>query len=186
MTWLLPTSVPAGLCIAVTSFITTDLASAPFLWMLPLALYLLTFVAVFRERPWVPQCLVLRLLPYVLAPLAISLFGSGKTYWFANILLNLAVFTLISLACHGETYRLRAAASRLTEFYLWTSFGGVLGGVFAGLVAPHLFNNTYEYPILIVAALSVLPGVFSGGVRRSIREAGPGLVAAAVDSRCGF
>jgi len=67
----------------------------------------------------------------------------------------------------------------LTEFYLWTSFGGVLGGVFAGLVAPHLFNNTYEYPILIVAALSVLPGVCSEGPRHVFREAGPGLIAAA-------
>ena len=178
--WSLLTSVPAGLCIAVTSFITTDLASAPLLWMLPLALYLLTFVAVFRDRPWVSQNLVLRILPYVLAPLAISLFGSGKTYWLANILLNLAAFVLISLACHGEAYRLRPAPGRLTEFYLWTSFGGVLGGVFAGLAAPHLFNNTYEYPILIVAALSVLPGMFAGGARQFFREAGPGLVAAAV------
>ncbi len=179
-TWPLLTSVPAGLCIAVTSFITTDLASAPFLWMLPLALYLLTFVAVFRERPWISHGAVLRLLPYVLAPLAISLFGGGKTYWFANILLNLVAFTLISLACHGEVYRLRPAASRLTEFYLWTSFGGVLGGAFAGLAAPHLFNDTYEYPILIVAALAVLPGVFTGGRRHFLVEAGPGLIAAAV------
>jgi len=178
--WPLLTSVPAGLCIAVTSFITTDLASAPFLWMLPLALYLLTFVAVFRERPWVSQGLVLRLLPYVLAPLAISLFGSGKAYWLANVLLNLVAFVLIALACHGEAYRLRPAASQLTEFYLWTSFGGVLGGVFAGLAAPHLFNNTYEYPILIVGALLVLPGVFSGGPRHFFREAGPGLIAAAI------
>jgi spermidine synthase len=178
--WPLLTAVPAGLCIAVTSFIATDLAAAPFLWVVPLALYLLTFVAVFRDRPWVSHALVLRLLPYVLAPLAISVFGSGKTYWLANVLLNLTAFTLISLACHGEAYRLRPAASRLTEFYLWTSFGGVLGGVFAGIAAPHLFNYTYEYPILIVAALAVLPGLFSGGARHFIREAAPGLTAAAV------
>jgi spermidine synthase len=178
--WPLLTAVPAGLCIAVTSFIATDLAAAPFLWVVPLALYLLTFVAVFRDRPWVSHALVLRLLPYVLAPLAISVFGSGKTYWLANVLLNLTAFTLISLACHGEAYRLRPAASRLTEFYLWTSFGGVLGGVFAGIAAPHLFNYTYEYPILIVAALAVLSGLFSGGARHFIREAAPGLTAAAV------
>jgi spermidine synthase len=177
--WPLLTSVPAGLCIAITSFITTDLASAPFLWMLPLALYLLTFVAVFRDRPWLPQAAILRLLPYVLAPLAISLFGSGKTYWFANIFLNLTAFTLIALACHGEAYRLRPQAGRLTEFYLWTSFGGVLGGAFAGLAAPHLFDNIYEYPILIVAALAVLPGMFSAGARQFVREAAPGLIAAA-------
>jgi hypothetical protein len=178
--WPLLTAIPAGLCIAVTSFIATDLAAAPFLWVVPLALYLLTFVAVFRDRPWISHALVLRLLPYVLAPLAISVFGSGKTYWFANVLLNLTAFTLIALACHGEAYRLRPAASRLTEFYLWTSFGGVLGGAFAGIAAPHLFNYTYEYPILIVAALVVLPGLFAGGARHVIREAAPGLIAAAV------
>jgi hypothetical protein len=178
--WPLLTAIPAGLCIAVTSFIATDLAAAPFLWVVPLALYLLTFVAVFRDRPWISHELVLRILPYVLAPLAISVFGSGKTYWLANVLLNLTAFTLIALACHGETYRLRPAASRLTEFYLWTSFGGVLGGVFAGIAAPHLFNYTYEYPILIAAALAVLPGLFAGGARHVIREAAPGLIAAAV------
>jgi hypothetical protein len=178
--WPLLTAVPAGLCIAVTSFIATDLAAAPFLWVLPLALYLLTFVAVFRDRPWVSHSLVLRLLPYVLTPLAISVFGSGKTYWFAIILLNLTAFTLISLACHAEAYRLRPGASRLTEFYLLTSFGGVLGGLFAGIAAPHVFSYTYEYPILIVFALLALPGVFSGGVRHFIREAAPGLIATAV------
>ncbi len=179
--------MPAGLCIAVTSFITTDLASAPFLWMLPLALYLLTFVAVFRDRPWVPQGVVLRLLPYVLAPLAISLFGSGKTYWFANILLNLAAFTLdfARLPWRGLSPA-GLQASRLTEFYLWTSFGGALGGVFAGLAAPHLFNNTYEYPILIVAALSVLPGLYLRRRASLLGEAAPGLIAAALASRCGF
>jgi predicted O-methyltransferase YrrM len=177
--WPPLTAIPAGLCIAVTSFITTDLASAPFLWMVPLALYLLTFVAVFRERPWIPGAWVLRLLPYVLAPLGISLFGSGKTYWFANVLLNLVAFTLIALACHGEAYRLRPHAGRLTEFYLWTAFGGVLGGALAGLAAPHLFNNTYEYPILIAVSLFLLPGFLSGGVRHLVGEAAPGLIGAA-------
>jgi len=75
---------------------------------------------------------------------------------------------------------MRPDADRLTEFYLWMSFGGVLGGVFAGLAAPHLFNNIYEYPILIVAALVALPGTLSQGTRRCLREAAPGLIAAAV------
>jgi spermidine synthase len=179
-TWTILTAVPAGLCIAVTSFITTDLAAAPFLWVLPLALYLMTFVAVFRDRPWASHAVVLRLLPYILTPLAISVLGGDKVYWFAIVLLNLAAFTLIALACHGEAYRLRPEAGRLTEFYLLTSFGGALGGVFAGLTAPHLFNNIYEYPILIVAALLVLPGMFSEGARHFIREAAPGLIAAMI------
>jgi spermidine synthase len=100
-------------------------------------------------------------------------------YWLGNIALNLAGFVLIALACHGEAYRRRPAPDRLTEFYLWTSFGGVLGGMFAGLVAPHVFNNIYEYPILIVAALPVLPKMFAGGARHFIRQAAPGLIAAA-------
>jgi hypothetical protein len=179
-TWTVLMGVPAGLCIAVTAFITTDLAAAPFLWVLPLALYLLTFVAVFRERPWISHALVLRLLPYVIAPLAISVLGGDKLYWFAIITLNLAAFVLIALACHGEAYARRPEPSRLTEFYLWTSFGGVVGGVFAGLIAPNIFNNIYEYPILIVAALLAMPGIFAGGVGRFVREAAPPLMAAAL------
>jgi hypothetical protein len=164
----------------MTSYITMDLAAAPFLWVLPLALYLLTFVAVFRERPWIPHAQVLRLLPYVLAPLVICILGGDKVHWFAIILLNLIAFVLIALACHGESYLLRPAADRLTDFYLWTSFGGVLGGVFAGLIAPNVFNNIYEYPTLIVAALLILPGMFTGGLRHFLREAWPGLLAAAL------
>jgi predicted O-methyltransferase YrrM len=178
--WTLLMAAPAGLCIAMTAFITTDLAAAPFFWVLPLALYLLTFVAVFRERPWIPHAQVLRLLPYVVAPLAVTLLGGVKVFWLVNIILNLTAFVLIALACHGEAYRRRPGPARLTEFYLWTSFGGVVGGVFAGLVAPHVFANTYEYPILISVALLALPGIFTGGARHVVREVAPPLMAAAV------
>lgn len=177
--WIMLTAVPAGMVIAVTSYITTDLAAAPFLWVVPLALYLLTFVAVFRERPWVPHAWVIRLLPYVVAPLAVSVLGGSKVHWLAVIALNLFAFVLIALACHGEAYRRRPEPGWLTEFYLWTAFGGVLGGVFAGLIAPNVFSDIYEYPILIAAALMVLPGLFAGGARHFLREAAPGLIAAA-------
>jgi spermidine synthase len=180
VTWTVLMAVPAGLCIAVTAFITTDLAAAPFFWVFPLALYLLTFVGVFRERPWISHALVLRLLPYVIAPLAISVIGGDKVYWFAIITLNLAAFVLIALACHGEAYVRRPEPGRLTEFYLWTAFGGVIGGVFAGLVSPNVFNNVYEYPILIAAALLAMPRMFAGGLGWFVREAAPPLIAAAV------
>ena len=180
LSWMALTAVPAGLVVAVTAYITTDIAAAPFLWVFPLALYLLTFVAVFRERPWFPHAAVLRYLPYVVAPLAVSILGRDKVHWAAIIVLNLIAFVMIALACHGEAYRRRPQPERLTEFYLWTSFGGVLGGVFAGLIAPNVFNNIYEYPILIAAALLVLPGMFAGGYRQFLRDAAPGLIAAAV------
>jgi hypothetical protein len=76
--------------------------------------------------------------------------------------------------------RAAPAPARLTEFYLWTSFGGVLGGIFAGLLAPLLFNRTSEYPILIVAALLALPGAFGGSVRDYLWRIWPALAVAAL------
>src|SRR5262249_8350586 len=101
---------------------------------------------------------------------------------------NLAALFALSLACHGALYAQRPAPARLTEFYLWTSFGGVLGGIFAGLLAPHLFNRAYEYPILVVAALLVLPGVASGGLRAFLIRVWPALAAlvAAIVLRLGL
>jgi hypothetical protein len=180
LTWTLLTALPAGLVVALTSYITTDLAAAPFFWVLPLALYLLTFVAVFRERPWIAHAQVLRFVPFVLAALVTNVLGGDKVFWLVFLLLNLTAFVFIALACHGEAYCRRPAADRLTEFYLWTSFGGMLGGVFAGLIAPNLFNNIYEYPMLIAAALLVLPGTFAGGPRHFLREVWPGLMATAL------
>lgn len=180
LNWASLAAIPAGLCIAVTSYISMDLAAVPFLWVLPLALYLLTFVAVFRERPWLPHAHVLRFVPYVVIPLALGVLGGDKGHWLLMILVNLGAFVVLALACHGEAYRRRPAADRLTEFYLWTSLGGVLGGLFAGLVAPNAFNNVYEYPILIVAALLALPGMFAGGTRAVLRDLWPGLTAAAL------
>lgn len=144
--------------IAVTAYVTTDVAAAPFFWVLPLALYLLTFVALFRDRPWVNDATVVRLLLFAVAPVAISVLGGDKVYWLPVIILNLLAFLLLTLVCHGALYRRRPEPARLTEFYLWTSFGGVLGGVFAGLIAPNIFSGTYEYPILITASLLMIPG----------------------------
>jgi hypothetical protein len=186
LSWIVLAAIPSALVIAVTAYISTDLAAAPFLWVLPLALYLLTFVAVFRERPWIDHALVQRLLPYGVAPLAISAFGGDRAFWFLIITLNLLIFVFIALGCHGEAYRTRPHRGRLTEFYLWISFGGALGGVFAGLIAPNVFNNTYEYPILLAAALLVLPGMFEGGWQRFIRDAGPGLFASAILAMTGL
>ena len=174
LSWIMLAAIPVGLVIATTAYVTTDVAAAPFLWVLPLALYLLTFVALFRDRPWVNDAAVVRLVPFAVAPLAISVLGGDKAFWFAVIIINLTAFLLLALACHGRLYRLRPEPARLTEFYLWVSFGGVLGGVFAGLIAPGLFSGTYEYPIFIAAALLALPGTF-GDRRIFLRDAGPAL-----------
>lgn len=177
--WLALAAIPAGLVIAVTSYISSDVAAAPFLWVVPLALYLLSFVAVFRDRPWPAPATVARLVPILVAPLSVGLLGGGDPlFWFAMIAVNLLAFVLLALLCHGNLYRRRPAPARLTEFYLWVSFGGVLGGIFAALIAPLIFNRTYEYPILLLAGLLVLPGMFAGGPRRIMAQAGPVLAVA--------
>ena len=180
LAWIALAAIPAGLVIAVTAYISTDVAAAPLLWVLPLALYLLTFVAVFRDRPWFSHPLVLKIVPFLVAPLAISLIGGDRAYWLACIVLNLLALFVLALACHGELYARRPAPALLTEFYLWTSLGGVIGGMFAGLLAPHIFNRTYEYPILIVAALLALPGAFSGTARSFLWRVSPALGVAAL------
>jgi hypothetical protein len=171
--WAALAAIPVGLVIAVTSYITTDIASAPFLWVLPLALYLLTFVAVFRDPPWLRQEVVAGLVPFPIAILAISLLSGERQFWLVFVMINLAAFVLLALLCHGELYRRRPVPALLTEFYLWMSLGGVVGGVFATLVAPQIFTLVYEYPILIVAAALVLPGMFAGDRKTFLSEAAP-------------
>ena len=176
MRWIALAAVPSGLVIAVTAHLTTDIAAAPFLWVLPLAIYLLTFVAVFRERPWIAHANVVWLVPFAVAPLAVSLIGGDKVFWSAMITLNLVAFALLTLMCHGELYARRPSPQRLTEFYLCTSFGGVIGGAFAGLLAPQIFNGNYEYPILIVLALLCMPQFFVGGLRKAAAGLWPWLL----------
>ena len=180
LAWMALAAIPSGLVIAVTSYVTTDVAAAPFLWVLPLALYLLTFVAVFRDRPWLAHGTVAKAVPFLVAPLAIGLLGGDPVFWLAMALVNLIAFFLLALLCHGEIYRRRPSPSRLTEFYLLVSIGGVSGGIFAALVAPHVFSRVYEYPILIAAAVLVLPGFRTEGRRRILAGAGPVLLVAAL------
>lgn len=165
LSWIGLAAIPAGLVVAVTAHISTDVAAAPFLWVVPLALYLLTFVAVFRDRPWIAHTTVIRLVPYVIAPLAISMLGGDRAYWLVAISLHLIGFFVLTLLCHGELYRHRPEAGRLTDFYLATSIGGVVGGVFTGLIAPGVFSTTTEYPVLVAVAVLAMPAAFSKGLR---------------------
>jgi SAM-dependent methyltransferase len=176
--WMALAFVPSALLIAVTSHISTDIASAPFLWVIPLALFLGTFVLTFRHGGDRMHDVLVRVQPYVVAPLAIGLIGGERAFWMVAILLNLSMFAVSAMICHRELYLRRPAASHLTEFYLWISAGGVLGGIATGLVAPAVFSNVWEYPILIVLALLCRPGAFADGVKPWLRDGG--LIAAAV------
>ncbi len=156
-TWTVLAFVPSALLVAVTAHISTDIAAAPFLWVVPLALYLLTFVVAFQRRPLLPHQMVLSVLPFALVPIVVLLASGGVGNALFLIVVHVGFFFVAALACHGEMVRLRPPAERLTEFYLCMSVGGVLGGIFSGLVAPQVFSTVAEYPILVVASLIALP-----------------------------
>jgi hypothetical protein len=155
--WIFLAAVPSGLLIAVTAHISTDVAAAPLLWVLPLSLYLLTWVLVFQSRPLLPHKWMLMLQPLAIAGAVMLLAFGGEQ----NLLLTLGghqlCFFVIAMACHGELARTRPAAKYLTGFYVALSFGGMVGGLFAGLVAPFTFSWIAEYPILIALAALCRP-----------------------------
>jgi hypothetical protein len=178
--WITLAAIPVGLVISVTSYITTDIASTPFVWVVPLALYLLTFVAAFRETPWLRPQTVTGLVPFPTAILSISLLGGERQFWLVFALVNLFGFFLLALLCHGELYRRRPPPTLLTEFYFCISLGGAVGGIFAALIAPQLFSLVYEYPLLIVAALLALPGMLAVDRRQMLVRVCPILAFAIV------
>ncbi|MBI1250108.1 MAG: hypothetical protein GC189_01380 [Alphaproteobacteria bacterium] len=147
--WLAAAAAPSSLLLGVTQHIATDVASAPFLWAAPLALYLATFIIAFArggERA-APAALVLH--PIAMAFLVLTYFANRDWGW--ALLANLATFFLSALICHQALAATRPQASRLTEFYLWMSAGGVLGGALTALAAPVIFTGVYEYPLALAA-----------------------------------
>ncbi|MGD9827916.1 MAG: spermidine synthase [Hyphomicrobiaceae bacterium] len=158
-TWLGLSLVPSALLVAFTTFITTDLASAPLLWVVPLALYLATFIAVFRERPLPPRPLVQGLQPLLVAMTFFAMEWTGSLSWALAAVAGLLAFVASALVCHRLLYEHRPAPRRLTEFYLWMSAGGVLGGLFSALLAPLLFTNVFEFPLLLAIATGIGAGL---------------------------
>ena len=157
--WITLAAVPSGLLLAVTVHISTDVAAAPLLWVLPLALYLLTFVIVFQSRPLIPHWLVVDVQPIFILGLLVVLIIVPIKSIVTLIAVHLLVFIVNALMCHGELARLRPAPRHLTAFYMWISAGGMIGGISAGLIAPYLFNWVAEYPLLIVLAILCRPGL---------------------------
>jgi hypothetical protein len=158
-TWMALAAVPAGLLIAVTAHLSTDVAAAPLLWVIPLALYLLTFVIVFQSRPILPHHWVVAVQPLFIMGLVVLLTVEVIGYIFLTIAVNVVVFFVTALVCHGELARRRPAPCYLTSFYMWMSAGGVIGGIAAGLIAPRIFPWVAEYPLLIVLAILCRPGL---------------------------
>jgi spermidine synthase len=154
--WIALALVPSGLMLATSTFLTTDIVAVPLLWVLPLGLYLLSFSVAFAAGRRVADFLT------TFAPVTILVFGGAMIggaheYAFLNAAIALLLLFMVSVALHTALYRTRPQPDRLTGFYLAMSVGGALGGVFAGLIAPVLFDWTYEYPMLILAAGLLAP-----------------------------
>lgn len=157
--WLALAFVPSSLLLGLTNFISTDIASVPLLWIIPLTLYLLTFILVFSKWANKIHPLMVTLQPIILLPfIAYSFVDPAALPFGLNLLLHLIAFFLAVMVCHGELAKSRPHTRHLTTFYLIMSFAGMLGGMFNTFVAPFIFNAVYEYPIMIVAALLLRPG----------------------------
>jgi hypothetical protein len=155
--WLLCAFVPSSATLGVTQHLTTDVAAVPLLWVVPLGVYLVTFILTFSSsgtaRPGAWS-----------VALSLLVVAVSATYWpvqrlglAAGLLLHLAALLAVGMVCHGRLAADRPSPERLTEFYLWVGLGGVLGGAFNALVAPLLFTGIAEYPIALVLALLLRP-----------------------------
>ncbi len=147
--WVLLAAAPSSLMLGVTAHLSTDVASAPFLWVAPLALYLLTFVIAFQTRPWIPLWLTMVIqAALVAACTGLMPFQTGE--WAFIFVVHLATFFFTTLMCHQLLARRRPPPDRLTEFYLLMSLGGVVGGAFTAMVAPTIFQTVIEYPLVLI------------------------------------
>ncbi len=153
--WILLAFIPSSLTLGLTTYVTTDVAPMPLLWVVPLTAYLFSFVLTFGRRIHVSYSFVSRLMPIFVVPLAATMaVGSVGALW-VLVPLHLITLFVASLLCHAELASSRPTVDRLTEFYLWISIGGVLGGIFNALVAPAIFNSANEYPLALAMACLV-------------------------------
>lgn len=150
--WIGLSFVPSSLMLGVTNYITTDVASIPLLWILPLALYLFTFVIAFGDKAKAAEGISSRAIPILCLAVVFPILVQATEPVAILVLLHLAFFFFAALQCHLKLARSRPSTEHLTTFYLYMSLGGVLGGIFNALVAPVIFKSILEYPLAILAA----------------------------------
>lgn len=160
--WVALAACPSMLLLALTSHMTMDLAPMPFLWIVPLAIYLLSFILCFDAPRWYRRKIFLVLLPIALGGTAYLMDKSPADL--PNVFVPIAAFSaaffVCCMVCHGELARLKPHPRYLTGFYLMLSVGGAIGGIFVALIAPAVFHAYYEFPIAVclcgVLAVAVL------------------------------
>jgi hypothetical protein len=156
LAWLVLPMTTSAMLLAVTNELCQEVASVPFLWMLPLALYLLSFIICFDRPAWYHRRFFLAagvaatVTVLITASLGIDLQIPVHAVSFGGFLF------LFCMIAHGELYRLRPATSRLTLFYLMLALGGALGGIFVSLIAPVIFDNFWEFNIMATVAWVII------------------------------
>ena len=167
--WVILAFVPCSLMLSVTTYITSEVAPIPLLWVIPLGIYLLAFVLVFARRRLLPRRWIARGLPVAVAAVVATLIARVVHPIGWLIALHLTCLFIVSMACLGELADDRPSTTYLTEFYLWLSAGGVLGGIFNAIVAPMIFSTVVEYPLTLVLACLLMPNWTSAPVVRRQR-----------------
>jgi hypothetical protein len=171
--WLALAAVPSSLLLGVTTYLTSNVTPVPLLWVVPLALYLLTFIIAFARKRPVGAGALARVLPLLATPLALVVILEATDPIVGLAVFHLVAFFVAALMCHIRLVDARPAAGQLTQFYLWMSLGGVIGGSFNAILAPILFRTLAEYPIALVAALLLRPPKEDGGRLRPLDLAFP-------------
>lgn len=157
--WVALAFVPSSLMIGVTTALTTDVPAIPLFWVLPLALYLISFIFVFAKRQVISHTWMIRRLPFLILAALVPVVSQTKLPLAVMLALYLTVLFGVAMMCHGELARGRPEVGRLTEFYLWISVGGVIGGTFNSLVAPLVFHSVLEFPLVLIAAALLRPPI---------------------------
>src|SRR5262249_54893354 len=148
--WVVLSFVPSSLMLGLTGFLSTDIAAVPLLWIVPLTLYLVTFVLAFGSRAATLRAIADRRLPFLIVAVAVLMIMHVAGPLWVVIPLPLLVFLTAALLCHSLLAADRPSPAGLTEFYLLIAFGGMLAGVFNTVAAPIVFNSVVEYPLMLV------------------------------------
>lgn len=159
--WLVYSAMGSILLLAITNQLSQDVSVVPFLWVLPLSVYLVTFIICFEHPGWYRRSLWMPAFIVSAATMVCVLNG-----WLGmggiNLVLQVALYNIVlftsCMVCHGELVRRRGEVSQLTEFYMHVALGGVLGGLFVGIVATYLFDGYWELPLVIFLTLVVTAG----------------------------
>lgn len=154
--WIALAAVPSGLMLSTTSHLTTDLMAMPLLWVIPLGIYLLSFSVAFADNQR-PAFWIGKVAPMVLLVTGALVFMMTGRAAMIGLVASLTMLFVIAVALHNEMFRSRPDPSQLTSFYLMMSLGGVIGGFFCAIIAPLIFDWTWEHPVLILIAALLLP-----------------------------